>query len=239
MVDKGPRQVRGMFASVAHRYDLLNRVLSLSIDRRWRKVARRRLLVGMPARPLILDLCTGTGDVALELAPSAVVLGCDFCAPMLERGVSKARRRGYSSRIFFVEADALALPLGPGGFDAVTVAFGLRNLEDFRHGLTEMFRVLRIGGRLAILEFSVPRVPLVRPLYLFYFSRILPRIGALVSGREGPYSYLPQSVREFPGSADLCRILAEVGFARPRAISLTLGIATLYLAEKLEGVEGA
>ena len=221
-----------MFASVAHRYDLLNRLLYLSIDRRWRRIARRGLLTGLPPRPLILDLCTGTGDVALELARSATVLGCDFCGPMLARGVVKARRRGCASRVFFVEGDALALPWGRCRFDAVTIAFGLRNLEDFRQGLSEMLRVLKAGGRLAILEFSVPRLPVVRQLYLFYFCRILPRIGTLVSGREGPYSYLPQSVREFPDPAELCRILAEIGFANPRARSLTLGIATLYLAER-------
>jgi demethylmenaquinone methyltransferase/2-methoxy-6-polyprenyl-1,4-benzoquinol methylase len=234
MVDKASRQVRRMFASVAHRYDLLNHLLSLSIDRYWRRVVRRRLFAMLPSGRSILDLCTGTGDLALTLAPGSSVIGCDFCRPMLEIGGRKAVDRGLEQSVRFVEGDALDLPFPAGSFDAVTIAFGLRNLEDYRAGLREMARVIRPGGYLAILEFSVPTLPLLRQLYLFYFTKILPRIGAAVSGREGPYSYLPASVREFPAPRLLCRTLQEEGFGEARDRGLTLRIATLYLAKRNE-----
>ena len=234
MVDKASRQVRRMFASVAHRYDLLNHLLSLSIDRYWRRVVRRRLFAMLPSGRSILDLCTGTGDLALALAPGSSVIGCDFCRPMLEIGGRKAADRGLEQSVRFVEGDALDLPFPAGSFDAVTIAFGLRNLEDYRAGLREMARVIRPGGYLAILEFSVPTLPLLRQLYLFYFTKILPRIGAAVSGREGPYSYLPASVREFPAPRLLCRTLQEEGFGEARDRGLTLRIATLYLAKRNE-----
>jgi demethylmenaquinone methyltransferase/2-methoxy-6-polyprenyl-1,4-benzoquinol methylase len=221
-----------MFASVAHRYDLLNHLLSLSIDRYWRSFTRRKLLRQLPSQPLILDLCTGTGDVALAFTPLASVIGCDFCRPMLEIGQAKAGRRGMDSHVRFVEGDALELPFPAESFDAVTIAFGLRNLEDYRSGLQEMHRVLKPAGRLAILEFSVPKLPLVRPLYLFYFTRILPRIGAIVSGRDGPYSYLPDSVREFPSRSALNQVVEGEGFRNAIDYPLSLGIATLYLAVK-------
>lgn len=221
-----------MFASVAHRYDLLNHLLSLSIDRYWRRVLRRRLFGVLPSRRSILDLCTGTGDLALTLAPGSSVVGCDFCRPMLEIGDRKAADRGLEQSVRFVEGDALVLPFSAASFDAVTIAFGLRNLEDYRAGLREMARVIRPGGYLAILEFSIPTLPLLRQLYLFYFTKILPRIGALVSGREGPYSYLPASVREFPAPRVLCRVLREEGFGQARDQGLTLRIATLYLARR-------
>lgn len=232
MVDKASRQVRRMFASVAHRYDLLNHLLSLSIDRYWRRVVRRRLFSALPAGRRLLDLCTGTGDLALALASGSRVVGCDFCRPMLEIGAGKARSRGFEETVRFVEGDALAVPFPDGSFDGVTIAFGLRNLEDFRAGLREMARVLRPGGVLAILEFSIPTLPLLRQLYLFYFTRVLPRIGALISGRDGPYSYLPESVREFPPPRVLCRALEEEGFSSARDHGLTLRIATLYLARR-------
>ncbi len=221
-----------MFASVAHRYDLLNHLLSLSIDRYWRRVLRRSLFGVLPSRRSILDLCTGTGDLALTLAPGSSVVGCDFCRPMLEIGDRKAADRGLRGTVRFVEGDALVLPFPTAYFDAVTIAFGLRNLEDYRAGLREMARVTRPGGYLAILEFSIPTLPLLRQLYLFYFTKILPRIGALVSGREGPYSYLPVSVQEFPAPRVLCRALEEEGFQEARDRGLTLRIATLYLAKR-------
>lgn len=232
MVDKASRQVRRMFASVAHRYDLLNHLLSLSIDRHWRRVVRRKLFAGLPSTRSILDLCTGTGDLAFALAPGSSVVGFDFCRPMLEIGARKATERGLEGTVRFVEGDALELAFPAGSFDAVTIAFGLRNLEDYRRGLREMARVLRPGGTLAILEFSIPTLPVLRQLYLFYFTRILPRIGALVSGHEGPYSYLPASVREFPEPGVLCRALEEEGFIDAHDHGLTLRIATLYLATR-------
>ncbi len=224
-----------MFASVAHRYDLLNHLLSLSIDRYWRAFTRRKLLRRLPPDPLILDLCTGTGDVALAFTPGASVVGCDFCRPMLTIGQGKAVKRGVESSIRFVEGDALSLPFPSASFDAVTIAFGLRNLENYRSGLREMARVLKPGGHLAVLEFSVPKLPVVRSLYLFYFTRILPKIGAIVSGRDGPYSYLPDSVREFPSRSALNAVVEEEGFRQAVDYPLSLGIATLYLAVRPDG----
>lgn len=232
MVDKRAQQVRRMFASVAHRYDLLNRLLSLSVDRHWRRVTRQKLLAETRSNPAILDVCTGTGDLALELSSQARIIGCDFCRPMLVRGAEKTQKRGRGAEISFLEADALALPLVEKCFDAVTIAFGLRNLENVQDGLAEMYRVLRDGGWLAILEFSLPTLPVLRQIYLFYFIHILPRIGAVFSGREDPYSYLPESVREFPTPEELQRILARMGFGSLHTFSLTFKIATLYLAQK-------
>lgn len=229
-----------MFASVAHRYDLLNHLLSLSVDRWWRRVTRSRLRPLLPDRALILDLCTGTGDLALELSAVARVVGCDFCRPMLVRAAAKeSRSRRPHHAVTFVEGDALVLPFADNRFDAVTIAFGLRNLEHYESGLREMLRVLRPGGCLAILEFSLPTLPIVRPLYLLYFTRVLPALGRLISGREGPYSYLPQSVREFPDPPQLARLLRGVGFTDPSESPLTMGIATLSMARKEKpAVEG-
>lgn len=232
MVEKKPDQIRRMFASIAHRYDLLNHLLSLSIDRWWRCVTTREVVSALDPNSLLLDLCTGTGDLALGFARHIRVVGCDFCHPMLLRGIEKSRRQGLSHRLRFVEADALHLPFPAERFQGVSVAFGLRNLEQTEKGLREMHRVLQPGGCLAILEFAVPTLPGFRHLYLFYFTRILPRIGELISGREGPYSYLPESVKEFPDPPKLERIIAQVGFSRVRHRSLTGGVAMLYLAHK-------
>jgi demethylmenaquinone methyltransferase / 2-methoxy-6-polyprenyl-1,4-benzoquinol methylase len=229
-VDRGSQQIRRMFASVAHRYDLLNRLLSLSIDRYWRRVAKNHLLKELPGDPWILDLCTGTADVALEFAGDARVVGCDFCRPMLTRGAVKIRRKGVEDRVALVEGDALRLPFPPESFHGVTIAFGLRNLEDYEAGLREMFRVLRPGGRLAVLEFSEPTLPLIRQAYLFYFTRVLPRIGRIVSGKEGPYSYLPASVGEFPPPERLKEMMLGAGFKAARSFGLSLRVATLYVA---------
>jgi len=232
MVDKRSDEVRRMFASVAHRYDFLNRLLSLNIDQRWRKITRRKLLDDLPSPAYTLDLCAGTGDLTLEMAECGYVIGCDFCRPMLSQGLEKARKHRLGSQVRFVEGDALRLPFRTGSFDAVTIAFGLRNLENETHGLAEMFRVLRTGGTLAVLEFSLPTIPLLRQLYFVYFTRILPKIGALVSGRDGPYSYLPDSVREFPTPTELGRLFEQVGFASVRSHQLTFGVAALTLGKK-------
>lgn len=235
MVEKKSETVRNMFGSIAHRYDLLNHLLSLSVDRYWRWVTARRLGAALPVDPLVLDLCTGTGDLALLMARRARVVGCDFCHPMLVLGAGKATRNRLDGRVCFVEGDALCLPFASGQFHAVTVAFGLRNLEDYAHGLREMARVLRPGGMLAVLEFSQPRLPLFRQLYRFYFTRILPRLGRWISGSEGPYSYLPASVQEFPDPDHLDRLIQESGFTQVRHCSLTGGIAVLHRGEKGRG----
>jgi len=221
-----------MFASIAHRYDLLNRLLSLSIDQKWRRFTRRKLESSLPGSALILDICTGTGDLALEMVRCGTTLGCDFCRPMLEEGAAKIRRKRLSHPLWFIEGDALRLPLGGELFDAVTIAFGLRNLERPQDGISEMYRILREGGRLAILEFSVPTLPVFSQIYLFYFTRILPRIGAAISGEEGPYSYLPSSVGEFSEPAELAEFLRRAGFGSIESYPLTGGIATLTVAKK-------
>ncbi|HLV00250.1 MAG TPA: bifunctional demethylmenaquinone methyltransferase/2-methoxy-6-polyprenyl-1,4-benzoquinol methylase UbiE [Acidobacteriota bacterium] len=233
-VDKQAGQVRRMFDAIAPRYDLLNRLLSLSVDRYWRRIARKRLaqLQPDPSSIQILDLCTGTGDLAFEMARLGSVVGCDFSHSMLVLGRKKERRR--RARVRFVEGDVLRLPLPDSIFDAVTIAFGLRNLEDLRCGLQEVARVMKKGATLLVLEFSIPTIPVFRSLYLFYFTRILPLIGNLISRRRGPYSYLPASVREFPPPPELAQIIQECGFTEVSVESLTGGIASLYLARRTE-----
>ncbi|HUG44227.1 MAG TPA: ubiquinone/menaquinone biosynthesis methyltransferase [Acidobacteriota bacterium] len=233
MVEKSAESVRRMFASIAHRYDFLNRLLSLSIDRRWRRLTKERLARRLPPSPYLLDLCAGTGDLALAISGLGKVAACDFCRPMLTRGLQKARDAG--SPVFFVEGDALRLPFADAAFDAVSIAFGLRNIEDLQAGLAETLRVLKPSGTLAVLEFSLPTFPVFRQLYRFYFTRVLPRMGAWLSGAEGPYSYLPRSVQEFPEPPRLAREMTRIGYAEVCRTSLTGGVATLYLAGKRRG----
>lgn len=232
MVDKRAHQIRQMFSSVASRYDLLNRLLSLSIDRLWRKRTRRVLRNRLEKDGILLDLCTGTGDLAIELGKIGKVIGLDFCRPMLQVGAQKLNRGASPDPVSFVEGDALCLPFGESLYDAASIAFGLRNLESIEHGLSEFRRVLKPGGQLAILEFSIPTNVLVRPVYLFYFTRILPWIGRIISGKEGPYSYLPASVKEFPHPPQLGQILRKLGYSRVEHFSLSLGIATLTIARR-------
>jgi len=221
-----------MFASIAHRYDLLNRLLSLTIDQRWRRFTRKTLAGYLPSSALILDLCTGTGDLAFETAQLGSTLGCDFCRPMLARGLDKARKSPSPHPVWFVEGDALRVPVRDQLFDAVTIAFGLRNLERPTEGMAEMFRVLVEGGVLAVLEFSVPTVPVFREFYLFYFTKILPWVGAWISGERGPYSYLPASVEDFAQPGELRSLLQQIGFESVTSYSLTGGIAALTVARK-------
>ncbi len=231
VVDKRPSRVREMFASIAPRYDLLNHLLSLNIDRRWRRrLARRLRRLSQPGR--VLDVCTGTGDLAIELSRTNEVFGVDFCHPMLVIARQKVKTEELTGRVKLLEADALSLPFLAGWFDAVTVAFGVRNLEDLQSGLREFFRVLRPGGVLAILEFSKPSVPIFRELYQLYFDHVLPNIGRIVSRSDGPYHYLPESVKEFPDQRDLCRILERCGFESVEFENLSAGIAALHLGRK-------
>ena len=229
---KEARQVREMFASIAPRYDFLNHLLSFSMDRFWRRAVIHELAASLPETASVLDLCTGTGDLALELASQARVVGCDFCHPMLVLGRQKVRKNRLEQRIYCVEGDALNLPFQSHYFDAVTIAFGLRNLEDIRVGLREMFRVLRRGGTLAILEFSQPEVFGFKQIYLVYFRYILPRLGELISRKKGPYSYLPQSVETFLTPDDLQEIIEKEGFIGTKKRTLTGGVASLHLAYK-------
>ncbi len=231
-VTKEPSQIRSMFSAIAPRYDLLNHLLSLSIDRYWRWRTVRVLNRETGVNRLVLDLCTGTADLALQLACSHSVVGCDFSHAMLRLAVEKAAAAQFQKRIRLVEADALSLPFRDSVFDAVTVAFGLRNLENYEKGLREMKRILKPGGIVAVLEFSQPRFPVVREAYLFYFSRILPRVGEWISGRPGAYSYLCHSVRDFPDRDELERIATRAGLRSVSHHSLTGGIATLHLARR-------
>ncbi len=231
-MDKESTKIRNMFGLIAHRYDLLNHLLSLSVDRYWRRTTSRKLARWMPDDPLILDLCTGTGDLALTLAARGRIIGCDFCHSMLVLGIRKARKKGLKDKVRFVEGDVLQLPFSTGYFDAVTIAFGLRNLEDYRVGLREICRVLRDQGVFALLEFSMPQAPIFRQVYAFYFVRVLPRLGEWLSGQRGPYSYLSQSVMDFPDPNQMDQMIEEAGFGEVRHYGLTGGVATLYLSRK-------
>ncbi|MFC4424722.1 bifunctional demethylmenaquinone methyltransferase/2-methoxy-6-polyprenyl-1,4-benzoquinol methylase UbiE [Deinococcus navajonensis] len=227
--DKG-QEVQAMFASIAPRYDLLNRVLSLGVDRSWRREAAREALALNPAR--LLDVATGTGDFALELktrAPQAEVVGSDFVPEMLQIARAKARSRHLD--LTLEEGDALNLPYPDASFDTVTCSFGFRNFADYGRGLAEFWRVLRPGGRLVILEFPPPASGLFGHLFRFYFRQVLPRIGALVSGNGGAYTYLPESVLAFPAPERLAGLMRATGF-RTRYRLLTFGIAAIHVGDK-------
>ena len=230
--DKTGERISGMFDAIAPRYDLLNRLLSAGIDRRWRAAAIRSL--ELSGRETVLDVCTGTADVALEArrAGAARVVGVDFARAMLVLGLHKVRAANEAGRIPLLHADAMRLPVRDGSVDAVTVAFGIRNVERPEVACAEMARALRPGGRLAILEFGVPRFPGVRPLYLWYFRRVLPLIGRLISGHTGAYTYLPASVGAFPPPEEFMASLRRAGFTETRAVPLTFGIVYLYTARR-------
>lgn len=218
--------VRSMFTAIAPRYDFLNHLLSLNVDRRWRRAAVRRL--GWEARPdgVYLDLCAGTLDLAATLAREprfrGTVIGADFVVPMLERGKGKADRTRP------VAADALVLPFADRRFDGAMVAFGVRNLANLDAGLREAARVLRPGARFVVLEFTTPRFAPLRAAYLFYFQRVLPAIGRVVSKHRDAYSYLPESVLEFPEPGDLARRLRDAGFEGVGYELLTGGICAVH-----------
>jgi demethylmenaquinone methyltransferase/2-methoxy-6-polyprenyl-1,4-benzoquinol methylase len=226
------RAVREMFAEIATTYDKVNRVISVNTDTRFRNFAVDKLK-DVLARPgaIALDLCCGTGDLTLDIERHARVIGCDFCHPMLVIGNQKiaARRAGNA---FLLEGDALSLPFADLSFDAVTVGFGLRNVENVQRGLSEIFRVLKPGGRAAILEFSRPVIPIFRQLFEFYFQRILPRIGGIISGSKSAYSYLPKSVSNFPDQKSLCAMMREAGYSKVCYHNLLSGVVAVYLGER-------
>lgn len=224
--------VRAMFAEIAPRYDRLNHLLSINIDKLWRQFTVGKLM-DLLSRPdaIALDLCCGTADLTLELEKHATVIGCDFCHPMLVIGNEKIADR-KSGRAVLTEGDALRLPFADASFDVVTIAFGLRNLENVETGLGEILRVLKPGGRAAVLEFSRPVVPVFRQAFEFYFHNILPRIGALISGSSGAYTYLPRSVSNFPDQKRLAEIMRSTGFTNVRYHNLSAGIAALHLGER-------
>jgi len=237
-LDKSTDRIRGMFGVIAGRYDLLNRVLSLGIDRSWRRKTVR-LVPPVDDAP-ILDVCTGTADLALAYwrvsQRKTPVVGTDFCLPMLEIGRRKCRRAGAEQQITLLEADTLRLPFPDGMFQIVCVAFGLRNVSDTDAGLREMARVCRPGGHVAVLEFSSPTVRPLGALYGWYFRNVLPRIGqALARNTQAAYNYLPQSVGQFPQGEALAERMRAAGLVEVWFRPLTFGVATLYVGEKTLG----
>ncbi|MBX3173450.1 MAG: ubiquinone/menaquinone biosynthesis methyltransferase [Gemmatimonadaceae bacterium] len=224
--------VQRIFSEIAPRYDLLNRLLSLGIDRRWRARALKRLAWTAAPTGTYLDLCAGTLDVGATLATregfGGHIVGADFAQPMLVAGSGKAPRAVLQP----VVADALSLPLRDNAFDGAIVAFGIRNVADLDKGLAEVLRTLKPGARFIILEFSTPRVPMVRAAYLFYFHRILPLIGRLISGHKTAYTYLPRSVANFPETGKLAEAMTRAGFRDVSWETLTFGIAAVHVGTK-------
>jgi demethylmenaquinone methyltransferase/2-methoxy-6-polyprenyl-1,4-benzoquinol methylase len=231
--DKTPSRIAGMFDAIAPRYDLLNHLLSVGLDRRWRARAVAELTLPDGAR--VLDVCTGTADLALaalEAGSKVSVVGVDFAGEMLRRGRDKLKARGLTRSIRLVRADATRVPLADRTCDAATIGFGIRNVAEPEAALAEIARVVRPGGGLAILEFGEPRIPGIRTLYRWYFRYVLPRVGRSVSKHDSAYSYLPASVGHFPPPAEFARLIESRGFTNVRAVPLTFGIVYLYMAEK-------
>ena len=224
---KEPARIAGMFDAIAERYDFLNHLLSAGIDWYWRRRAIRSL--GLTGRETLLDLCTGTADLALAARGRVRrILGIDFAAAMLEIGRTKVQRARPTAPIALVRGDAMQLPVATGTLDAVTIGFGIRNVADPLTACRELHRACRPGGRLAILEFGLPPSPIVRAAYLWYFRHVLPRIGRLLSRHSAAYSYLPASVGAFPPPAEFAALLGRAGFSHVRATPLTFGIVYLY-----------
>ncbi len=230
--EKGER-IREMFDAIAPRYDFLNRLLSLGIDRRWRRFAVSQIQA--PPNGRVLDIATGTGDIALEIARQTssdiMIVGADISREMVEIGRQKVASSPYAGRITFEIAPCEALPFPDEQFDAITIAFGIRNVVDRLQGLKEMNRVLNRGGRSIILEFSTPTSPFFRAIYLFYFLKVLPAIGGLFS-KQSAYKYLPDSVLEFPSREEFKGLMERAGFRNVTYRNLTGGIATVYVGEK-------
>ena len=219
---KRKTEIQGLCGRIAHRYDLLNRVLSLGRDVSWRRMVSRKVAEEEPR--LVLDVCTGTGDLAMVVT-SGLVIGSDFCLPMLDRARRKGEGKGL--RLPLCAADALHLPYPDACFDAVTVAFGVRNFADLDAGLAEMVRVLRAGGLLVVLEFSRPRGALA-PILGWWVRNIPPRVGRMLSGDAEAYSYLPASVQTFPEGREMCERLESAGLVETSAETLTAGVASIY-----------
>jgi demethylmenaquinone methyltransferase/2-methoxy-6-polyprenyl-1,4-benzoquinol methylase len=222
------RRVRDMFARISPRYDLLNHLLSVNADKRWRRAVCEKLRPLLRTDAQVLDVACGTGDLSIALFENigARVVGLDFCRPMLELATQK------KPEIFFVEGDALQLPFEDAAFDAVTIGFGLRNLSSVESGLRELRRVLKPGGWAAVLEFSKPVVPGFRSLAAAYCTRLLPRIGGMISGSRSAYEYLPDSVSRFPDQETLSAMMRDTGFAEIGFQNLTGGIAALHTGRR-------
>ncbi len=229
--DSKKAQVEKMFDEIAPKYDYLNHLLSMGIDRKWRRRAIDMIAEHEPSR--ILDVATGTGDFAIDAhsrMPEAEIMGIDISGEMLAVGQDKLRDRNLSEAIELRKEDSEAMSMTSESYDAVMCAFGVRNFENLEAGLAEMYRVTRPGGTLCILEFSKPRTTPFRQLYSFYFRYILPRIGGLVSRSKTAYTYLPESVQAFPDGQDMLHILENIGYKNTTCKPLTLGIASIYFA---------
>ena len=223
-------RVREMFATIATRYDLLNHLLSGNTDKKWRRIVAKRVSEKLSSdSSQILDVACGTGDLSLTLFETmgVRVVATDFCRPMLQIAAGK-----MPGSVKLVESDALSLPFQDRSFEAVTIAFGLRNLSNVETGLKELFRVVKPQGWVAVLEFSKPPNALFNALFGFYFLRILPLLGGIISGSKSAYSYLPNSVRRFPDQQELSRLMNEVGFSQVTYENLTGGIAALHLGRR-------
>ena len=227
-------KVREMFDDIAPTYDKLNHILSMNVDKLWRRHALREIVDGSAQR--ILDVACGTGDSTISVAKAAAagseVVGVDISEGMMALVQGKAEKAGVGDCIRLQVADGEALPYGDGAFDRVTCAFGIRNFEDKEKGLTEFFRVLKPGGKAVILELSVPQNRVVRWGYDLYFSRLLPRIGGAFSGDKAAYRYLPASVHQFPAPEAFCRMMEDAGFREVRCRTLTLGLCRLFVGER-------
>jgi demethylmenaquinone methyltransferase/2-methoxy-6-polyprenyl-1,4-benzoquinol methylase len=232
-LSKSPARISGMFDAIAARYDLLNHLLSAGIDRHWR--TRAIAALALTGREHVLDLCTGTADLAMAATaarpPARRVIGIDFAHQMLRVGRGKlARHRRIP--IELVRGDATRIPLRDASVDAVTIGFGIRNVENTGAACDEMVRVLKPGGRIAVLEFSIPTMPGIRLLYLSYFKYVLPLIGRVISRHNAAYGYLPASVTGFATPGEFMTILRQHGFVDVAAVQLTLGIVVLYTAAR-------
>lgn len=237
-LDKSNARIRAMFGAIAPYYDLLNHLLSLNIDRRWR-TKTVKLAPPLPGQGPILDLCTGSGDLALAYQKasqgSIPIYGADFCAPLLDRACRKSKGPNKRAQhpINYLQADAQHLPFQSDLFQIVSVAFGLRNVADTDRGLAEMTRVCKPGGKVVILEFSRPRAPVLNRLYLWYFRSVLPRVGQWFSkSPDAAYKYLPESVLAFPDYEALCERMKSQGLTDVHYHPLTLGVATIYIGAK-------
>ena len=228
------KQVEEMFDNISSSYDLLNHLLSANIDKLWRKRAIEKLIPLNPEK--ILDIATGTGDFAIAAAKKidANIIGLDLSEGMLKIGRAKINKKGLSNRVKLLKGDSEELPFESEFFNAATVGFGVRNFENLNKGLTEILRVLKPGGIFIVLEFSKPQRAPFKQFYFFYFKRILPLLGKIISKDSNAYSYLPESVNTFPEGNNFVSILKEIGFVNNRCYTQTFGIASIYMSVKPE-----